>query len=171
MSELTNKQLKLQIRQQYRKSLENTEGWWSYLETARSKNNPVVFNILVKEVINEREAAKKRLGEYLRSDYYRLKIRKYCNYHGYSDIDPYEVISVISPRKIVVREMDAVLVQAPTTFHGGGFLGHTENSEQVWECKSNETNRTIVLTLTKKGWGQGQYKMSDEPRKFYDYNY
>lgn len=165
--ELTIKQ---QIRKQYRTSPEFIENWWSYLDLMRSRENPETFNILVQEVIDEREAAKKRLMAYKQSDLFRFRIRKYCNYHGYSDIDPCEVIEVVSPRKVIVRQMDAILTQSPVQ-HIGGFCANTENDTQCWECKSNESNQVIVLTLTKKGWGQGQYRMSNEPKKFYDYNF
>lgn len=118
------------------------------------------------EAENVRIAAKNRL------DFYKLgQIKQYCNRHLFSDIMPYEVVSTVSRRKVIIREMDAILEEAPKTFHEGGFCGHFDNSEQVWRCVSNESNPLIPITLTKKGWGQGMYRMSDKPMKFYDYNY
>lgn len=165
--------IKKEIRLNYRNLRKggSHKEWSEFVEKAKKSLGEEKFKSIASSVFKENDDARKRLREYTQSDLFRFRIRKYCNYHGYSDIDPCEVIEVISPRKVIVRQMDAVLVEAPKTFHKGGFLGHTENDEQRWKCESNESNQTIVLTLTKKGWGQGQYRMSDEPRKFYDYNF
>jgi hypothetical protein len=169
MSELTIKQ---QIRLEHRKgrTAKNLLNWWSYLELNRSKENPETFNELVKEVIFERMAAEDRLKAFKNSRYFQMKIRKYCNRHGYSDIEPFEVVRVISHRKIEVRMMEAKLITAPIQ-HVGGFCAHTENDTQEWECISVPENCIREITLTKKGWGQGEYRMSKEPRNFYDYNF
>lgn len=102
----------------------------------------------------------------------RFEIKQYCNLHLWSDIEPCEVVEVISPRKVRIRKMDAVIKTAPKEFHSGGFSGNfSDNDEQRWECKSNPENLTEVITLTKNGWGGGRYRMSDKPVKFYDYNF
>lgn len=164
--------IKKEIRLEYRKLRKggSDEAWSEFLIKMKNSIGEDQFKAIAKSVFNDNDEARKRLRNYTQSDLFRNRIRKYCNYHGYSDIDPCEVIEVVSPRKIIVRQMDAVLTQSPVQ-HIGGFCANTENDTQRWECKSNESNQTIVLTLTKKGWGQGQYRMSDSPRKFYDYNF
>ncbi len=98
------------------------------------------------------------------------EIKKYCNEHHWTDIDPNEVVEIISPRKVAIRQMDAVLAKSPVQ-HIGGFCAHTENDTQEWECVSNPEYPVQIITLTKKGWGGGRFRMSDSPRKFYDYNF
>ena len=103
-------------------------------------------------------------------------IKPFCNLHLWTDVEPYEVVKVVSPKKVMIRKMDAVLKVAPQTFHQGGFAAHCEdNYSQRWECTSNSEYPFETITLTKKGWGKpgshGRYKMSDKPVKFYDYNF
>ena len=102
----------------------------------------------------------------------RFEIKQYCNRVYHTDIDPCEVVRVINPRKVVIRKMDAVLKAAPKDLHEGGFMGNfSDNDSQKWECVSNPENPEYEITLTKKGWGGGCYRMSDKPVKFYDYNF
>ena len=104
------------------------------------------------------------------TDEYKYKIRRYCNRHFYTDCLPYEVIRVVSARKVVIRELDVELVKTPS-YEIGGFLAHFENDEQEYLYMSNPKNPEIAITLTKRGWGSGNYVMSDKPIKFYDYNF
>lgn len=143
--------------------------WWDYLQLER-EGGAEGFNKILKEVLKNSDRAKTRLKNYKESPLFKLKIRKYCNYHGYSDIDPYEVVRVISPRKIEIREMGQKLIESPVQF-AGGFCAHTENQTQKWECFSAPEFPTRIITLVKAGWGKGQYRMSDVPCKFYDYNF
>jgi hypothetical protein len=149
---------------QFRKKLITQEQWWIFL-SENSENKE-----LIKQVVNESLDAEKRLREYKNSPLFRNKIRKYCNFHGYSDIEPYEVVKVINPKYVEIREMDTELIKAP---HGevGGFSAHYNNYEQEWECISNENNPTRKIKLSSKGWAIGKFIMSDEPVKFYDYNF
>jgi len=101
----------------------------------------------------------------------------YANRIGYTDVNPCEVVKVISDKTIEIRDMRSV--QDPTwkpVWHPGGFSAHCSNMySQRWDITSVETNPVIRIRLSKnKGWqdkhGQ-KYDLSDEPRKFYDYNF
>jgi hypothetical protein len=101
----------------------------------------------------------------------------YANRIGWTDVNPCEIVKTISEKTLEIREMDAE--RDPTwkpDWHPGGFSGHCSNQySQRWDIASNENNPVIRIRLSKnKGWqdkhGQ-RYKLSDEPRKFYDYNF
>jgi hypothetical protein len=101
---------------------------------------------------------------------------KYANHYGYSDIDPYEIVRVISDKTIEIREMkterdDSVKLD----FHVGGFSAHCSNQrDQKWTISSDETAPVIRIRLGKRGWkcphGR-KFSLSNEPVKFYDYNF
>lgn len=104
-------------------------------------------------------------------DFQKLEIKSFCNLHLYTDIEPYEVVQVINPKKVVIRPMHATKI-SEMKFVSGGFAGHcTNNFDQKWSFESLPDAQTITITLTKKGWGQGMHRMSDKPIKFYDYNF
>ena len=102
---------------------------------------------------------------------------KYANHHGYSDVNPYEVVRVISDKTIEVREMDAEL--DPTwkpEWAVGGFAGHCMNQrEQRWIIDSNPTYKTLRIRRNKDGaWKSAdgrRFYPADEPIRFYDYNF
>ncbi len=101
---------------------------------------------------------------------------KYANHIGYSDVDPYEIVRVISDKTIEIREMkterdDSVKLE----FHVGGFSAHCSNQhDQKWTISSDETAPVIRIRLGKRGWkcphGR-KFMLGDEPVKFYDYNF
>jgi prophage tail gpP-like protein len=110
------------------------------------------------------------------------KIKKYCNFHGYSDVTPYEVVEVISDQTVVVREMDAVIdPDWKMEAHVGGFAAHVVNNGGEWIITSNPENTTYRARwskakgqwqIKKKGWDAAmRMHMADEPNKFYDYNF
>ena len=107
----------------------------------------------------------------------RREIKKYCNYHGYSDVYPYEVIRVVSDQTVELREMDAVLDPSyKQDVIPGGFAGHTLNNGGDWIITSNETNPTVRArwSMTKNTWQTKhgfRMCMADNPRRFYDYNF
>lgn len=101
---------------------------------------------------------------------------KYANQFGYSDVEPYEVVKVISEKTIEIRAMDTKALPWKRDFHPGGFFGHTSNQEeQKWDITSNENNPVFRIRLSKnKGWrnaGGSRFKLSDKPIKFYDFNF
>jgi len=103
---------------------------------------------------------------------------KYANHHGYSDIEPYEVVKVVSAKTLEVRPMSSVFdesCKADLKFYIGGFAAHCPNPEaQRWIISSCPEAQTIRIRLTKRGWrfkGVLKFYLSDEPTKFYDYNF
>lgn len=100
----------------------------------------------------------------------------YANHYGYSDVNPYEVVKVISDKTIEVREMDSE--KDPSwvpNWHVGGFAGHCSNQqEQKWFIKSNAENPVVRIRLGKQGWKDKngrKFGLSAEPIRFYDYNF
>ena len=102
---------------------------------------------------------------------------KYANCIGYSDVTPWEVISVISGKTIEIRPMDSVRdPEWKAEWHVGGFAGHCSNQEdQKWIITSSEDYKTTRIRLNSKGqWkdkhGQ-RFVLADAPRRFYDFNF
>jgi hypothetical protein len=101
---------------------------------------------------------------------------KYANHIGYSDVEPFEVIRVISEQTLEIREMDAVRDDSvKLEFHVGGFSAHCSNqNEQKWAISSNPNNLVVRIRKGKKGWKDAhgrRFVLDDEPIKFYDYNF
>lgn len=105
------------------------------------------------------------------------EIKKYANMHGYSDVEPYEVIRVVSQQTVIVRAMETKQTKFPSKVVPGGFAGHTvDNREgQDYEYTSNSANPEIRIRWSKanRRWQRGgqRFLMSDAPYKFYDYNF
>lgn len=102
--------------------------------------------------------------------------QKYVNYHGYSDIEPFEIVKVISDKTIEIRPMKATLdPNWKPEFITGGFSGHCVNIyDQKWIIESIEDAPSFRIRRKKngKGWTKnGRYKLADQPHKFYDYNF
>jgi len=102
---------------------------------------------------------------------------KYANQYGWSDVHPYEIIEVRTPRKIMIRCMDTELdpnFKCDTTV--GGFSGHCNNNyAQSYTYFPNPKYPLKAIRLDKRGnWkdrsGQ-KYRLSLKPHKFYDYNF
>lgn len=99
------------------------------------------------------------------------QVKKYCNRSVGSDSYAYEVVQVISDKKVIIRQLDAERI-TDMHFIRGGFAGHCVNNySQEYNYKSNENNPLETIKLHKKGWHFGQYYMSDKPIYFYDYNF
>ena len=103
----------------------------------------------------------------------------YANYAMYTDVQPYEIVRVVSDKCLEVRHMDAKQLHTPEDLGwiSGGFAGHaTKNREgQKWEITSNLNNRVFKIRRQKNGtWkkaGGGRFYLSTEPHKFHDYNF
>lgn len=102
----------------------------------------------------------------------------------YTDRDAWEVIEVISPRRIKIRELDAECTHKPKDFHPGGFCGHfADNNDQEYKLSSNPNNKIKVLSWRSKAkrWcevGQqtryskfGLHQKGEQAQKFYDWNF
>lgn len=138
--------------------------WFEFIETQNQSE--------VKEVVEKMYQIQKRFRSYLDGYVYKTKIRQYCNFIGWSDIEPYEVVKVISPNCVEIREMSTKQIVFPTEFILGGFSAHcADNHNQKYEYTSDTSRPTIRIRKGKKGWGNGKYRMSDSPKKFYDYNF
>ena len=102
---------------------------------------------------------------------------KYANLLGYSDVNPFEVVNVVSDKTIEVREMNTVRDDSiKLEFHVGGFSAHCSNQrDQKWTITSDETAPVIRIRLSKnKGWKDKygrRFQLADQPVKFYDYNF
>jgi len=101
---------------------------------------------------------------------------QYANHLGYSDINPYEVVRVVSDKTIEVREMDAQRDESvKLDWVVGGFSGVCLNQrDQNWLITSNAQNPVVRIRLGKQGWKDRhgrRFDLSDKPVKFYDYNF
>lgn len=105
------------------------------------------------------------------------EVKAYCNQHGWTDVYPYEVVRVVSEKTIEVRAMSVKQVKFPSEVHVGGFAAHVvdNRSGQEYEYESNPENTVIRCRWSeaKKQWQseRGRHSMSDQPYKFYDYNF
>ena len=101
----------------------------------------------------------------------------YANQIGYTDVNPFEVVRVVSDKTIEIRAMNAERDKSvELDFQVGGFSAHCSNqSDQKWFITSNEDAPVIRIRLNKKGdWkdkGGRRFVLADAPRKFYDYNF
>lgn len=105
----------------------------------------------------------------------------YCNRHLYSDIQPYEVIEVLSDTRLRLRSMNYTMdsgcvKRLNESFKPGGFMGNFDNSVQEWVCSSDETGIVIEVRKHKDGHFYEAnncipYVLSDEPRRFRDFNF
>ena len=102
---------------------------------------------------------------------------QYANMYGYSDVEPYEVVKVISDKTMEVREMYSQRDESvKLDFHVGGFSAHCSNQrDQKWIITSNAHNPVIRIRRQKTGvWKDKhgrRFGLHDQPIKFYDYNF
>lgn len=100
----------------------------------------------------------------------------FANHYGYSDVYPFEVVNVVSDKTIEIREMDAERDESvELKWEVGGFAGHCINQrDQKWFIKSNPENPVIRIRLGKQGWKDKygrKFGLSEQPVRFYDYNF
>lgn len=101
---------------------------------------------------------------------------QYANHYGYTDVNPFEVVRVVSDKTIEVREMNAERDDSvKMEFHVGGFSAHCSNQrDQKWFITSDDAAPVIRIRLGKNGWKDAhgrRFQLSDQPVKFYDYNF
>ena len=101
---------------------------------------------------------------------------KYANLRLHSDVEPYEIVKVVSNKTLIVRPMHAKL--DPTwkpEMHAGGFVAHTSNNyDQKWIITSDVLSDTVRIRLHKNGtWHgrSGRFTINEKPIKFHDYNF
>ena len=105
--------------------------------------------------------------------------KAYANNHLYSDVQPFEIVRVVSDKTIEVRAMDAEM--APDwkpEIISGGFSGHCVNNHKqrdAWVITSNEANPVIRIRKQKDGsWKNpsfGRFHLAEKPFKKYDFNF
>jgi hypothetical protein len=104
----------------------------------------------------------------------------YLNEILHSDVNPYEVVEMITPNKWVVRELDATLKpearkNIQESFCPGGFAGHVDNDYQEWDIRVNENNPLITVYRGKKNKyfkiGSMPMSMTLSPIKIYEFNF
>lgn len=103
--------------------------------------------------------------------------KAYANMIGYSDVAPFEVLSISKSGKVItIREMEAF--PDPTfkpEFHAGGFVANCSNQQdQKWIIKTDADG--VVLKAHKRADGYyhsawGKHRIEAAPRRFYDYNF
>lgn len=114
-----------------------------------------------------------------------MKERKFINYTTYSDTSPYEVLAISASGKTAqVRPMITERSnREDDVVTPGGFCAHTSHPKgQLWLYESDEEADVKTMTLRKNDvWqfkgqttsrGAGGFGvLSDQPRKYYDYNF
>lgn len=105
----------------------------------------------------------------------------YCNRYLYTDIEPFEVVEVISDKRLRIRAMEAVVTTESMkalmeSFTPGGFLGHFDNSLQEWNYTSNLDGEVYEVRQRKDGKfyapkSDVPFIISDHPIKHHDYNF
>ena len=102
---------------------------------------------------------------------------KYLNRHLFSDVQPYEVVRVISDVTVEIRAMKAELdPNWKVESVPGGFCRVVVNQDaQKWIITPDLDGEVVRARLTKSGrWsvkGEARYLAADRPVKFYDFNF
>jgi hypothetical protein len=101
----------------------------------------------------------------------------YANMIGYSDIAPFEVLSISkSGKQITIRAMkaDRDLAWKPE-FHAGGFVANCSNQQdQKWVIEADAGGAVLKAHKRADGYfwsAWGKHRIEAAPRKFYDYNF
>jgi hypothetical protein len=96
-------------------------------------------------------------------------IGKYINEYLYTDVNPIgKIVGIKSKTILYVQPIEATENKTKMEFIPGGFSLHcTNNSEQKWEFK--EVGEVVEMRMTV---GRHDFRrISDSPRKYYDYNF
>jgi len=101
---------------------------------------------------------------------------KYANHLMYSDIEPYEIIRIVSEKTIEIRAMKTERDESvKLEWVPGGFSAICLNDhEQKWHITSDETAPIKRIRLGKRGWKDahgGRFGLADKPVKYRDYNF
>lgn len=87
---------------------------------------------------------------------------QYANQKLFSDVNPFEIIHVVSPKTMEIRAMDSVKVD-PSSY------------EQDYHYSSNANNPVVRIRKQKNGsWKDvngHRYSISDTPVKYHDYSF
>jgi hypothetical protein len=135
----------------------------------------IIPNALADKIADEFERrAAERAAEALRA---APRVGAYANRKLWTDVDPFEIVKVISEKCLEVRPMGAVLnPEWKPEFYAGGFFGHTANNHsQEWIYSRQPEAATIRIRKHKNGtWKDSsgmRFNISLTPCKFHDYNF
>ena len=107
-------------------------------------------------------------------------IQAYANHAMYSDTQPYEVIEKRTENKVIIRSMKAEHKAdwKPNMIAGGFSFICTNNDDQrnAWVITPDEDGAIVTIrwSKAKRRWQDAQgnrFYMSEQPVKFYDYNF
>jgi len=88
---------------------------------------------------------------------------RYCNQHLYSDINPFEIIKIISNKTMEIKAMYSVKKENSSQY------------DQQWVISSDEAGKIKRIRKHKDGFFYDKngikYILSDKPIKVYDNNY
>lgn len=100
---------------------------------------------------------------------------KFFAHYAYSDINPYEVVRIISDNTIEVRAMKTDFNFSECEFVKGGFSAVCVNpSAQTVKITSHENWPVERIRRTKKGWMRGRHTkfgLTETPKARYDVNF
>jgi len=105
------------------------------------------------------------------------RVGAYANRRLWTDVDPYEIVRVVSDRCLEVRAMET---EPDLTWQRevipGGFTGHTTNNhEQRWVYRRCPEGQTLRIRKHKNGqWYDAhgdRYSIAAQPVKHYDFNF
>jgi len=104
------------------------------------------------------------------------ELGKFANEVLFTDVNPYEIVKVVSDKTLEIRSMNAEIdPEWEPEFYVGGFGGNCANQNtQKYSYTSNLDAPVIRIRKRKDGtWGKGSinYSIDTKPVKFYDYNF
>ena len=97
--------------------------------------------------------------------------------YGYSDVDAYEIVKVISDKTIEVRKMDTKHDISHLKQYAGGFSGHVEDQRNQKVTYASNPDAEVIRIRRKKNnpeqWcnGNQRFGLTEKPYAFYDYNF
>lgn len=101
----------------------------------------------------------------------------HASFYGYSDVDAYEIVKVISDKTIEVRKMDSEHDISHLEQYAGGFCGHVADQRNQKVTYASNPKAEIIRIRRKKNnpeqWVNGslRFGLTEKPYAFYDYNF
>jgi hypothetical protein len=101
----------------------------------------------------------------------------HASLYGYSDVDAYEIVKVISDKTIEIRKMDTEHDISHLKQSVGGFFGHVENQRNQKVTYASNPDAEVIRIRRKKNnpeeWCNGnlRFGLTEKPYAFYDYNF
>jgi hypothetical protein len=93
----------------------------------------------------------------------------------WSDVDAYTIVKKTATTITLRADTATLLNRDELRFIPGGFAAHCSNQrDQRWTITSDTSNKVIRIRLGKTGWKDAhgrKFKLSEQPHKFFDYNF